>query len=221
MAKSLAMVSKPTYDPAPFVIGITPEDYQSLLNMPERPLYDRAMRGLFAPGSTIKPFYAIGALNFKAITRDFKIHDTGLFYLPGVSHVFHDWDWKHHGHGIVDVSRAITVSCDVFFYTVAQRLGANRQDAILNAFGFGKPTGVDLPHEIGGLVPTPAWKRKVRHEGWYAGDTLNIGIGTPQVRLMVHSAAIQYGTSCFYHCHAGHSLSTQHVLLKSVRTQIR
>lgn len=179
----LAMVSKPTYDPAPFVIGITPEDYQTLLNMPERPLYDRAMRGLFSPGSTIKPFYAIGALNFKAITRDFKIHDTGLFYLPGVSHVFHDWDWKHHGHGIVDVSRGIIVSCDVFFYNVAQRLGANRQDAILNAFGFGKPTGVDLPHEIGGLVPTPAWKRKVRHEGWYAGDTLNIGIG--QGTLMV------------------------------------
>ncbi len=179
----LAMVSKPTYDPAPFVMGITSGDYQELLNMPERPLYDRSTRGIFSPGSTIKPFYAIGGLNFKVITKDFKIHDTGLFYLPGVSHVFHDWDWKHHGHGIVDVSRAIIVSCDIFFYNVAQRLGANRQDAILNAFGFGKPTGIDVPHELGGLVPTPAWKRKVRHEGWYAGDTLNIGIG--QGTLMV------------------------------------
>jgi penicillin-binding protein 2 len=208
----LAMVSKPTYDPAPFVMGITPEDYQTLLNMPERPLYDRSMRGLFAPGSTVKPFYAIGALHYKAITKDFKIHDTGLFYLPGVSHVFHDWDWKHHGHGIVDVVRGITVSCDVFFYNVAQRLGANRQDNILFAFGFGKPTGIDLPHEISGLVPTPAWKRKVRHEGWYAGDTLNIGIG--QGTLMVTPLQLAQAVSII----AMRGIRYQpHVLLKTVQ----
>lgn len=173
----LAMVSKPFFDPEAFVLGITPRDFHELLNLPDKPLYDRALRGVFPPGSTIKAFFAIGALDNKAITTDYKIHDTGLFYLPGVAHVWHDHGWQHGGHGIVDITRAIIVSCDTFFYNVAVRLGINRQSQILKAFGFGKPTGIDLPNELGGLVPTPAWKRKVKGQAWYAGDTVPIGIG--------------------------------------------
>ncbi len=173
----LAMVSKPFYNPDMFVMGITTQDFQQLLNMPEKPLYDRALRGVFPPGSSIKPFYAIGALDSKVITPDYKIHDTGLFMLPGLAHVYHDHGWKHGGHGIVDVIRGIIVSCDTFFYNVAVKLGIRAQDKILQEFGFGKPTGIDLPNEIGGLVPTPEWKRRVKGESWYTGDTVVMGIG--------------------------------------------
>lgn len=173
----LALVSKPFYDPDVFVLGITPTDYQQLLNQPDRPLYDRALRGIFPPGSTIKVFFATGALDMGVIDTSYKIHDTGLFGLPGVAHIWHDHGWKKGGHGIVDVTRGIIVSCDTFFYNVAVKLGADRQGQILREFGFGKRTGVDLPNELAGLVPTPAWKRKVKGEPWYAGDTVPIGIG--------------------------------------------
>lgn len=208
----LAMVSKPFFNPDMFVLGITPQDYQQLLNLPEKPLYDRALRGIFPPGSTIKPFYAIGALDIKAITTSFKIHDTGLFYLPGVAHVYHDHGWKKGGHGVVDVMRGIIVSCDTFFYNVALRLGIRNQDKILQEFGFGKPTGIDIPNELGGLVPTPEWKRRVKGQSWYMGDSIPMGIG--QGYLLVTPLQLVQGVSLI----AERGVKYQpHLLLKSMQ----
>lgn len=173
----LAMVSNPSYNPNPFVTGISQKDYQALLNAPEHPLYNRDIRGLFAPGSTIKPFYALGALIQNIITPSFRINDRGIFTLPNSSHVFHDWNWKKGGHGIVNVSTAIIVSCDIFFYNLAMKAGISKMDQTLAAFGFGKQTGVDLPREISGIAPSPLWKRKAKGESWFPGDTVNAGIG--------------------------------------------
>ncbi len=206
----LAMVSKPFYNPDLFVLGITNQDYQKLLNDPEKPLNDRAMSGIFPPGSTIKPFFAIGALDMKVITTDYKIHDTGLFYLPGVAHVWHDHGWKRGGHGIVDVVRAIIISCDTFFYNVAIRLGVRNQSKVLQGFAFGKPTGIDLPNEMSGLVPTPEWKRKVKGEAWYSGDTVPIGIG--QGYLLVTPLQLVQGIALIAERGIKHQ---PHILLKA------
>lgn len=208
----LAMVSKPFYDPDMFVMGISQQDFQNLLNSPDKPLYDRALRGVFPPGSTIKPFYAIGALDNHVITTDYIIHDTGIFMLPGVSHVYHDHGWKKGGHGTVDIIKAIIVSCDTFFFNVAVRLGIRAQDKILQQFAFGKPTGIDLPNELGGLVPTPEWKRKVKGESWYTGDTVPMGIG--QGFLLVTPLQLVQGISLI----AERGIKYQpHLLLKSTQ----
>jgi penicillin-binding protein 2 len=209
----LAMVSKPFYNPDMFVMGITAQDYQQLLNMPEKPLYDRGLRGIFPPGSSIKPFYAIGALDSQAITLNYKIHDTGLFTLPGVAHVYHDHGWKKGGHGVVDVIRGIIVSCDTFFYNVAVRLGIRAQDRILQMFDFGKPTGVDLPNELSGLVPTPEWKKRVKGESWYMGDSVVMGIG--QGFLLVTPLQLVQGVSLI----AERGVKYQpHLLLKAIES---
>lgn len=171
----LAMVSNPSYNPNPFVTGISQNDYQNLLNAPEHPLYNRDIRGIFSPASTIKPFYAFGALSQNVISPNFTIVDHGIFTLPDSKHVFHDW--KKGGHGIVNVSTAITQSCDIFFFTVAMKAGIVRMDKTLDAFGFGKPTGVDLPRELPGLAPSPQWKKKTIGLPWFPGDTVNVGIG--------------------------------------------
>ncbi|MBS0349930.1 MAG: penicillin-binding protein 2 [Proteobacteria bacterium] len=208
----LAMVSKPFYNPDAFVMGITTQDYQQLLNAPDKPLYDRSVRGVFPPGSTIKPFYAIGALDSKAITMDYKIHDTGIFMLPGVAHVYHDHSWKSGGQGIVDVVKGLIISNDTFFWNVAVRLGIRAQDRILFNFGFGKPTGIDLPNELSGLVPTPEWKRKIHGESWYMGDSVAMGIG--QGYLLVTPLQLVQGIALI----AGRgSLYQPHLLMKSVQ----
>lgn len=208
----LAMVSKPFFNPDMFVLGITAHDFQQLLNLPDKPLYDRAMRGVFPPGSTIKPFYATGALDSKVITPSYKINTNGIFMLPGVAHVYHDHNWKKGGFGVVDVVRALIVSCDTFFYNVAYKLGIRAQDRILKEFGFGKQTGVDLPNEIGGLVPTPEWKRRVKGQSWYMGDSISLGIG--QGYLLVTPLQLAQGVSII----AERGFKSQpHLLLKSVQ----
>jgi penicillin-binding protein 2 len=171
----LAMVSKPGYDPALFVQGISNKDYHHLLADPDKPLYDRAMQGTYAPGSTIKPFMAYSALEENVLTPQTRIWCPGYFTLPGSSHRYRCW--KRSGHGWMTLESAIQQSCDVFFYNVANDLGINRIDAMLSQFGFGKPTGIDLPHERAGLLPSPAWKRRALHQPWYPGETLITGIG--------------------------------------------
>ena len=171
----LALVTNPSYDPNLFVAGISQKDYSALLNSPERPLYNRATRGQFAPGSTIKPFYALAILDLNIVDVDFKVYDPGSFRLPHVKHVYHDW--KKGGHGRVNIVDAITVSCDIYFYTLSLKLGIKHMDQILTAFGLGKATQVDLPDELSGLVPSPEWKRARHAAAWYPGDTVITGIG--------------------------------------------
>ena len=171
----LAMVSEPSYDPNLFVTGINNKDFQALQQSPDRPLYNRALRGLYPYGSTIKPFIAIGSLDLGVVTPEFSISDPGWYKLPTSSHIFHDH--KRGGHGTVNLFRAIISSCDTYFFEVAHRLGIQRLDSILEKFGFGQLTGVDMDEELAGVLASPAWKRKAKGAAWYEGDTLNSGIG--------------------------------------------
>ncbi|MFT3741219.1 MAG: penicillin-binding protein 2 [Gammaproteobacteria bacterium] len=171
----LAFVSNPRYEPNVFVKGIPASDYKALQQDPQRPLYNRALRGLYPSGSIMKPFLALEYLDSGVVKTTDKIHDPGWFALPGQSHVYKDW--RKGGHGVVDMHKAIVQSCDTYFYTMAVRAGIGRMNTIQYAFGMGKPTGLDVSDELGGVVPSPAWKRKALGQGWYTGDTVNAGIG--------------------------------------------
>ncbi len=171
----LALVTKPNYDPNLFVNGLSTADYQKLLHAPGNPLYDRAIRGLYAPGSTIKPFFAVGGLNDGVITPNYTIYDPGHFQLPNTKHIYHDW--KYNGHGWVNLNKAIMVSCDTYFYNLAANSGIDRMDQTLDMFGFGTITGLDMPEELPGNVPTPQWKMGARGKPWYEGDAIVTGIG--------------------------------------------
>lgn len=171
----LALVTKPTIDPNIFVNGINHHDYETLLHSPNHPLFNRAIRGQYAPASTIKPFIAIAALDSGAISSSTKIYDPGWFRLANTRHIYHDW--KHTGHAWVNISKAIIVSCDTFFYQLAVNLGIHSIDAMLTPFGFGTITQVDMPQELPGLLPSPEWKHKTHHHAWYTGDTVLTGIG--------------------------------------------
>ncbi|WP_259423802.1 penicillin-binding protein 2 [Coxiella burnetii] len=171
----LALVTKPSFDPNPFVSGLSQQDYQKLVNSPQHPLYNRAIRGQFASGSTVKPFLALFGLDMGIITPQYRIYDPGWFQLPNTQHIYHDW--RERGHGWVNVVKAIAVSCDVYFYNLAVALGIKRMDDILQRFGFGQLTGIDLPEEVPGLVPSPRWKMGTQGKPWYTGDTIEAGIG--------------------------------------------
>lgn len=171
----LAMVSQPGFDPSMFVLGISQQDYQALQKSEDKPLYDRALRGLYPLASTIKPYLALEGLQSGTVTEDYTIWDTGTFKLPNSSHIFHDW--KKHGHGHVNLPRAITVSCDIYFYNLAAKMGIQRMAEILKQFGYGALTGIDLEGELPGNVPTPEWKQKARGMRWYPGDTIISSIG--------------------------------------------
>lgn len=171
----LAMISQPTYDPNPFVHGISTADYKKLRNDPQQPLYSRALRGQYSPGSTIKPFLALQGLRTGTITPRYSISDPGYFRIPGVRHTYHDW--KRGGHGRVSVAKAIIISCDTFFYTLAYRMGIRNIAKIMNQFGFGAKTGIDLSEELPGIIPTAEWKKAARGETWYRGDSVLSGIG--------------------------------------------
>ncbi|RDI42851.1 penicillin-binding protein 2 [Aquicella lusitana] len=171
----LAMVSEPGYDPNLFVLGISQKDYQALQGSEDRPLYNRALRGLYPFASTIKPFYALQGLDTGVVTPTDTIWDPGWFQLPNSSHRFHDH--RRGGHGTVNLSKAIITSCDIYFYELANKMGIRRMGAILNQFGFGTLTGIDLDDELPGIVASPEWKRRMKGERWYDGDTIISAIG--------------------------------------------
>lgn len=171
----LAMVSRPSFDPNLFAKGIATKDYQKLMLSPHRPLFHRAIRGLYPPASTVKPFVAIAGLHQGVVVPQFGIYDPGWFRLPGVKHNYRDW--KRTGHGPTNLKRAIMVSCDTFFYQLGNKLGITALSRMMKSFGFGQLTGVDLPEEVAGLMPDPTWKRKVKNQGWYPGDTIITSIG--------------------------------------------
>ena len=171
----LALVSNPSYDPNLFVNGISQKDFNRLQHDPAHPLYNRTLRGLYPPGSTIKPFIATEALNANITNTEFTLFDPGWYKLPNSSHVFHDW--KPGGHGWVNISKAIIESCDTYFYDLAHKMGIDRIDDILGQFGFDKPTGIDMGEELAGNIPSPEWKMKNRGLPWYPADTILSGIG--------------------------------------------
>lgn len=171
----LAMVSEPGYDPNLFVLGISQTDYQNLQASDDRPLFNRAIRGLYPMASTIKPYLALAGLETGTITPETMITDPGWMQLPNYSHRYHDS--SPYGHGLVNLDRAIAASCDIYFYQLAIKLGIKRMDDFLSQFGFGALTGIDLNDELPGVVASPEWKLKMKGYHWYEGDTVNSGIG--------------------------------------------
>ncbi|MFA5631644.1 MAG: penicillin-binding protein 2 [Porticoccaceae bacterium] len=171
----LAMVSKPGFDNNLFVTGISVKDYNELLNSPDRPLFDRVTQGQYPPGSTIKPAFGLAALETGVMAMDSVIYDPGFFRLPNHDHKYRDW--KRGGHGRVDLHTAIVQSCDTYFYSAGVKMGIDELYYFGTRFGFGEKTGIDLPSERAGLMPSRDWKRGVRGVPWYPGDTVNTSIG--------------------------------------------
>ena len=171
----LALVSKPGYDANAFVHGISTLDYQAILNAPNRPLFNRALAGGYEPGSTLKPFIGLAGMEMAVIGLDERIFSNGEFYLEGQQRPFRDW--KDGGHGWVEIRRALEESVNTYFYKVALDLGIDRIYTYLDQFGFGKKTGIDLPGESPGLLPSREWKRGRYNVGWYPGETVISGIG--------------------------------------------
>ena len=171
----LVFASTPTYDGNAFVNGIDQPSYRALLDDPNKPLVNRALNGQYAPGSTMKAFLGLADLEAgNTINMNRQVFCDGSYNLPGSVHQFRDW--KRGGHGLVTLHEAIVQSCDVYFYHLAVALGPERIKDFLAPFGFGRPTGIDLPGESSGLLPSPQWKRE-RGQTWYPGDTVTIGIG--------------------------------------------
>ncbi|WP_455844518.1 penicillin-binding protein 2 [Pantoea agglomerans] len=171
----LAMVSAPSYDPNPFVKGISYKAYKTLLQDKDLPLINRVTQGLYPPASTVKPYMAMSALLTKVITPSFTIFGAPTWTLPGTDRKYRDW--KKTGHGMLDVTKAIEESADSFFYQVAFMMGIDRIHTMLSQFGYGKSTGIDLNEEYAGLLPSREWKQKVHKKMWYQGDTVSVGIG--------------------------------------------
>ncbi|MDP2852446.1 MAG: penicillin-binding protein 2, partial [Gallionella sp.] len=171
----LAFVSKPGYDPSLFIDGIDTQSWDELNNSPDTPLNNRALRGQYPPGSTVKPFMALAGLHYNTRSPGHTIGDPGYFNLPGSSHQYRDW--KKGGHGSVDMFKSIVISCDTYYYGLATELGIDNIFNFMSRFNFGKKTGIDLEGETSGLLPSQEWKMKRYQQKWYAGDTVSVGIG--------------------------------------------
>ena len=189
----LALVSTPSFDPNLFVTGISGKDYAALRDSPDRPLYNRALQGVYPPGSTIKPMYALAGLHYGAVTPSTQIADPGFYQLPGDNR--HYRDWKRGGHGTVDLKIAVAQSCDVYFYDLARRLTIDKLHDFSVQFGLGSQTGIDNTHEAGGLMPSREWKKRARKMTWFPGETLSAGIGqgyvlTTPLQLAVMTSVI-------------------------------
>ncbi|MBK7251211.1 MAG: penicillin-binding protein 2 [Gammaproteobacteria bacterium] len=192
----LALVSRPGFDPNGFGRGLTRLEYQALEENIDRPLFNRALRGVYPPGSTIKPVMALAGLTYGVIAPTDSRFCRGFFTLPGSSHRFRDW--KRGGHGQVDMIRAIAQSCDVYFYGLASLLGAERMATFLGHFGLGAPTGIDIGGEKTGLLPSPEWKKRTfkrpAEQVWFPGETVIFGIGQGYLLVtplqLAHMAAI-------------------------------
>jgi penicillin-binding protein 2 len=171
----LAFVSKPGYDNNLFIGGIDQENWNLLNNSIDRPLNNRALRGVYPPGSTFKPFMALAALELGKRTPEYSMSDPGFFSLPGVDRRYRDW--KPGGHGRVNLHKSLVVSCDTYYYSLANDLGIDNIHSFIGQFGLGKKTGIDIEGEVSGLLPTSAWKMKQYKQKWYAGDTISVAIG--------------------------------------------
>jgi penicillin-binding protein 2 len=189
----LAMASLPTYDPNPFVNGIEYADYTALRENDREPLFNRALRGQYPPGSTVKPFIGLAGLEQGITGHKSSTYCPGFYTLSGSSRKYRDW--KRTGHGTVRLDDAIAQSCDVYFYDLALSMGIDRIHDFLQRFGFGKQTGIDIQGELAGLLPSPGWKRARRGEPWFPGETIITGIGqgfflTTPLQLATATAAL-------------------------------
>ncbi|MFC1748155.1 penicillin-binding protein 2 [Pseudomonadota bacterium] len=188
----LVLASKGDYDPNLFVNGIDHKSYQELQKSIRRPLFNRALKGQYPPGSTVKPFVGLAGLEYGDTFPDKKIFCQGWHSIKGDDHKYRDW--KKTGHGKTDLKKAITESCDVFFYELAQRMGIDRIHEFLGPFGFGQRTGIDIAGEATGILPSTQWKKAVRGKPWYLGETLIAGIGQGYTLATPLQLAVATGT---------------------------
>ncbi len=175
----LVFVSTPAYDPNALSAGLSRKAYNALLEDIDKPMFNRALRGTYPPGSTIKPIVALAALETGARQPTERVPCRGFYQIPGNRHRYRDW--KPEGHGSVDMIGSIEQSCDVYFYSTARDIGIERLAQVFKRFGMGATTGLDIPGEKGGVVPSPAWKRaafsKAANQVWFPGETVITGIG--------------------------------------------
>ena len=171
----LAMVSEPTFDPNLFVNGISQADYAALTDDPETPLYNRALRGTYPPGSTVKPLIGLGGLETGLRTPQDTVVSTGVFYIPGQKRGYRDD--QRGGVGRVNLMQAIEMSVNTYFYKLTLEMGIDRFSAWMGKFGFGQPTGIDLIGESTGVLPSREWKQAHFKQPWYPGETVIAGIG--------------------------------------------
>jgi penicillin-binding protein 2 len=175
----LVLASMPSFDPNGFARGITAKDYVALTENPDQPLFNRVLRGTYPPGSTIKPFMALAGLEYEVVRPEDTTYCPGYFTLPGSRHRFRDF--KREGHGSMNMHNAIMQSCDVYFYRLASVLGIDRIQEAMSRMGFGEVTGIDIPGERGGIVPSQQWKKSAfknrEQQVWFPGETVISGIG--------------------------------------------
>ncbi|WP_296402280.1 penicillin-binding protein 2 [Psychrobacter sp.] len=171
----LAFVSNPSFDPNPFVSGISFKEYAALRDDLDQPLYNRALQGMYPPASTVKPFEGLGAIHYGLMGWNDTIYDPGYFTLPGDSHRFRDW--KKGGHGTVNLTKSIMMSVDTYYYKLSYQMGIQRLHDWMVRFGFGSQTGIDLPGEKSGVMPSPKWKMDTYKKAWLPGETISVSIG--------------------------------------------
>ena len=186
----LGFTSRPTYDPNAFAAGIDRVTWASLTSDEDRPLNDRAIQGRYSPGSTFKMAVATAALEEGVITPDFKVHCGGSANFYGRPFKC----WKKGGHGTMDLRHAIEQSCNVYFYTIGNMTGIDNIHKWATLLGLGEKSGIDLPNEVQGLVPSPEWKQQYRKEKWYAGETVSVSIGQGSVSVTPVSMAVYAAT---------------------------
>lgn len=177
--KVLALVSQPSYDNNLFVLGIPPKKWQELRDDPMHPIQNRVSQSVYPPGSTFKLLMAACALSEGVVKPTDTVFCSGSYKVG--DHEFHCW--KKGGHGTVDMHAALVHSCDVYFYQLGEKLGIDRINRYALQAGFGTPTGIDLPHERSGLIPSTAWKKRRYGENWTRGETLNCSIGQGYVQV--------------------------------------
>jgi len=171
----LAMVSQPSFDPNSFVTGISFKAYGELRDSIDQPLFNRVLRGLYPPGSTIKPMMAVAGLDAGVVTEESKVFDPGFFQLPNVKHKYRNWN--RGGDGWVDLEKAIMRSNDTYFYDLAHKMGIDRMHDYMTRFGIGQRVSLDMFEETAGLMPSREWKRARYRQPWYPGETVILGIG--------------------------------------------
>lgn len=192
----LAFVSTPAFDPNLFARGLSRAQYLALTEDPNRPMYDRALRGAYPPGSTIKPLLALAALEYGVVTPHDTRYCTGSWSASGYGRARRDW--KPAGHGTVDMQRALATSCDVYFFDIARLMGIDRMATFLSRFGVGSATGIDIEGERSGILPSTEWKKRAfkrpEMQVWFPGDTISVGIGQGQLLVTPLQLAHAIGT---------------------------
>lgn len=209
----LALVSVPSFDPNLFVNGIGHADYQSLTEAPDRPLYNRALRGVYPPGSTVKPFLALGGLEYGIRRPEDTVLSTGEFCIPGQSRCYRDD--KRGGDGTVNMVRAIELSTNTYFYKLALDMGIDRLSNWMSRLGFGGKTGIDLMGEAEGILPSREWKATRSKSGWFPGETIIAGIG--QGYWAVTPLQLAHATATF----AGHGVPYAPRLVMATQASVK